>query len=269
MSDPDRSSSSPSKPDEQALKKEIARLTKMVTALMDRAERATRVDVKSSDFSLFETAVMLQGHTRSFVETVIENIPATIFVKNAHDRRFVFLNRAGEQLLGLKRADLIGKRADDVFSKEQAADSTARDDEVIRSGSRLVTEEHALETPHNGVRLVTSQLLGIAGENGVLDYILGVVEDVTERKRAEARIAHLARNDSLTDLPNRATFNEHLNLTIEQGSSRRPGLARHRAALAVGRRRRISGARRRRRIRARHAELQPGNGKQACKPPVA
>ena len=40
--------------------------------------------------------------------------------------------------------------------------------------------------------------------------MVGVIEDVTERKRTEARIAHMAHHDPLTDLPNRAAFAEYL-----------------------------------------------------------
>jgi diguanylate cyclase (GGDEF)-like protein len=39
---------------------------------------------------------------------------------------------------------------------------------------------------------------------------VAVHEDVTERRRAEAKIAHLARHDLLTNLPNRVLFREHL-----------------------------------------------------------
>jgi diguanylate cyclase (GGDEF)-like protein len=45
-------------------------------------------------------------------------------------------------------------------------------------------------------------------------------EDITERRRAEARIAHMAQHDSLTDLPNRVLLREQLEAILERA---RPG----------------------------------------------
>jgi diguanylate cyclase (GGDEF)-like protein len=45
---------------------------------------------------------------------------------------------------------------------------------------------------------------------------VAVHEDITERRRAEAKIAHLARHDMLTNLPNRVLFREHLEHAFEQ-----------------------------------------------------
>ena len=38
----------------------------------------------------------------------------------------------------------------------------------------------------------------------------GTIEDITERKQAESRIAHMAHHDALTDLPNRVLFRQRL-----------------------------------------------------------
>jgi diguanylate cyclase (GGDEF)-like protein len=43
---------------------------------------------------------------------------------------------------------------------------------------------------------------------------VAVHEDITERRRAESKIAHLARHDMLTNLPNRLLFREHLEETF-------------------------------------------------------
>ena len=42
------------------------------------------------------------------------------------------------------------------------------------------------------------------------------LEDVTERRRSDERIAHLAHYDALTDLPNRALFQERLEASLAQ-----------------------------------------------------
>jgi diguanylate cyclase (GGDEF)-like protein len=44
---------------------------------------------------------------------------------------------------------------------------------------------------------------------------VAVHEDVTDRRRAEARIAHLAHHDQLTDLPNRTYFLQELDLAVQ------------------------------------------------------
>ncbi len=43
-------------------------------------------------------------------------------------------------------------------------------------------------------------------------------EDISERRRSEQKIAHMARHDALTGLPNRAYFNDHLDHELERAS---------------------------------------------------
>jgi diguanylate cyclase (GGDEF)-like protein/PAS domain S-box-containing protein len=164
------------------------------------------------------------GRTRSFLDTVVENVPASLIVKNADDRRYVLINRAGEQLLGVPREELIGKTAYDFYPKE-VADSINALDENLANGSEMLVDEHPIRTPRKGIRLLSTKRLAILGDSGRPRYLLRVIEDVTERKRAEARIEHMARHDALTDLPNRAAFTEHLEVTLQHAAAAQENFA--------------------------------------------
>ena len=157
-------------------------------------------------------------HTKTFLDTVIENVPATLVVKDASDLTYKLINRAGEALFGLPREQMIGKTTHGVFAGEQADAIAARDKEVLESGEQLLVENVPVQTPHRGRRLVTSKRLAIPGDDGAPRYMLGVIEDVTERRKAEERIAHMAHHDALTDLPNRSAFNEHMASTLARAA---------------------------------------------------
>ncbi len=62
--------------------------------------------------------------------------------------------------------------------------------------------------------------------NGVVCYLSGTLQDITERKLAEDKIRHLAYYDPLTKLPNRQLFREQAELTLKRASR-----SHHQAAL--------------------------------------
>ena len=55
--------------------------------------------------------------TRTFLDTIIENMPAMLTVKDAAELRYVLVNRAAEQFFGLRSEDMIGKRGSDIFTR--------------------------------------------------------------------------------------------------------------------------------------------------------
>jgi diguanylate cyclase (GGDEF)-like protein/PAS domain S-box-containing protein len=154
--------------------------------------------------------------TRAFLDTVIENVPAMLFVKDPNELRYILVNRTGERLLGVSREQIIGKSDHDLLPEAEADIAVARDRELLRSGAQSdIVDEEQIHTPHNGTRLLSTKRIVVLDQDSKPQYLLGVAEDITERKLAEARIEHLAHFDSLTELPNRAAFTMHLEAAIQ------------------------------------------------------
>src|SRR5262245_8387946 len=155
-------------------------------------------------------AEMEHERTRAFLDSVIENVPVTVFVKESKGQQYVLANRAAEQLWGISRSDVIGKTTHDLFSKRTADMIVARDMESTEHPGQLFHTTHQVETPKNGTRLVESRRFAIREQDGNPAYLLGVIEDVTERAHAHERIKYMAHHDLLTGLSNRALFMEKI-----------------------------------------------------------
>jgi PAS domain S-box-containing protein len=151
-------------------------------------------EIAESNRELHRANTELQ-RTQVFLDSLIENLPDMVFVKDADTLRFVRFNRAGEELLGFPRADLIGKGDYDFFPKDEADAFTAKDREVLE-GQRVVDiPEEPIDTAHHGQRILHTKKIPIFDELGRAVYLLGISEDVTERKRAADEILQ-ARHDA-------------------------------------------------------------------------
>ncbi len=120
-----------------------------------------------------------------FIDSIIENIPNTIFVKDAKELRFVRFNKAGEELLGYSRSEMLGKNDYDFFPGEEADFFTNKDRAVLNSKELLDISEEQIHTKNMGVRTLHTKKITINDEHGNPKYLLGISEDITERKKAE------------------------------------------------------------------------------------
>jgi PAS domain S-box-containing protein len=119
-----------------------------------------------------------------FLAAVVENIPNMIFVKDAERLTFVRFNKAGEALLGLSRDDLLGKNDFDLFPAAEAEFFQAKDRETLENRATVDIAEEPLETSR-GRRWVHTRKVPILGADGTPMFLLGISEDITERRQAE------------------------------------------------------------------------------------
>ena len=121
----------------------------------------------------------------AFLDSIIENIPNMLFLKEAKALRFVRVNRAGEQLIGRPKSALLGKSDHDFFPKDQADFFTQKDREVLQGGRAMDIPEEPLQSATLGPRVLHTRKVPIPNARGEPEYLLGISEDVTERKQAE------------------------------------------------------------------------------------
>ncbi len=144
-------------------------------------EAAPHVDEAASE-QLHQQAEAIHS-----LEAVIEHLPFMIYMKDAKDLSFTRFNRAAEQLLGHSRTDLLGK-TDSSFFPEEAMAFTQKDREVLNGGTIVDIPEELALTVNKGPRLLHTRKVPIYGLDGKPKYLLGVSEDITERKQAEQRL---------------------------------------------------------------------------------
>jgi diguanylate cyclase (GGDEF)-like protein/PAS domain S-box-containing protein len=154
------------------------------------------------------------GRTQKFLDTIIENMPLSVAVRDVRDRCFVLINRTAEAIFGIERGSLIGRDVHGSSDEETVQNLFPLANEALTTLDLQTINEQTVCTPHNGARILTTKNLSIPDETGEQRYLLSLSEDITERKEAAARIEHMAHHDALTDLPNRLAFVEHLDRSI-------------------------------------------------------
>jgi diguanylate cyclase (GGDEF)-like protein/PAS domain S-box-containing protein len=134
--------------------------------------------------------------------------------------RFIWANRQLCAMLGYSKEELRDLTVFDISHPEDTHITDEHREKLhagligsLRSEKRYVRKNGAVIW----VRITTT--LKRSKEGGPL-YDISIVEDISDRKVAEERIQYLATHDEMTGLPNRATFGELLNHTIEAARRR-------------------------------------------------
>lgn len=117
---------------------------------------------------------------KSFLYSVVNNVPSMVFVREVEGNTFVFANRAAEAFLGMTQEEMAGRQAADLFPREMAAFFADGDREMPERPAALEEKVH-LPTGES----ILMKKIPIFNSHGTLRYMLGIAEDVTDRAAAE------------------------------------------------------------------------------------
>jgi PAS domain S-box-containing protein len=126
--------------------------------------------------------VTAEVETTAFLETLIQLLPSPLTVKNAADRRFVLVNRAAEDLLGIAADEAVGRTAQELFGDDPRTFRQA-EAEVLDSGELRRIEHEARAHPDGDPRHFSLKLLATHDDLGPR-HLIALGDDVTERRAA-------------------------------------------------------------------------------------
>jgi PAS domain S-box-containing protein len=161
------------------------------TAIM---RMSTALEAEASARQDLATAL---AHERTLLRTMIDLIPAFIYAKDVGSR-FIAINAHLARNMGTTSEEAIGKTDFAFFKRELAEKFFADEQALLKSGEAILgLEEPGFDKVTGEERTVVTSKVPLKDENGEVIGIIGLGFDITERKRAEQRMAAGERLESI------------------------------------------------------------------------
>lgn len=121
---------------------------------------------------------------KAYLHTLVDAVPDFVLMKDVNGR-FLYCNHRFEEIMGITKAELIGKTDYDFFDKEMADLFTQADHMAIKEGRPFKTEEELVYKSDGHTELMEIVKTPIVGDDGELMGVVGIGRDITEHKRLE------------------------------------------------------------------------------------
>jgi diguanylate cyclase (GGDEF)-like protein/PAS domain S-box-containing protein len=131
--------------------------------------------------------------------------------------RIVCWNRACERLSGYTADELTLEAILERLVPEDERPTAIGVVDALARGESPVTVEVHWRTRAGDVRLIEWSCTGLAKPDGTVTHVVATGIDLTERRRLERRLRHLADHDDLTGLINRRRFQDDLERHLAEG----------------------------------------------------
>ena len=125
---------------------------------------------------------------RAFLQSLIEYLPVLIFAKSFRQDNYdkmVVWNKTAEHVMGYSTEQVVGKSNDEIFPSKVADTLNALDRQMLAAPKVVTIPEFPYRRPDGALCYLRSTSVPLFGEEGRVDYILGMVEDITARRAQE------------------------------------------------------------------------------------
>jgi PAS domain S-box-containing protein len=178
--------------------------------LMRRADASTfwcAVNVRPLDVSNPERGFMLAmmdvdmrrrsedelKRVRNYLDLVVENLPVLVSVRDVDTGRFLSLNRAGEQITGLSRTQVVGRTWHEIYGRQFADLYAELDRKALTLGQQIDRPRDVMLRADGRTLTVNQRVLPLyeadaAGGAPGARYVMSIIDDLTEEVRAEAAL---------------------------------------------------------------------------------
>ena len=172
------------------------RLNRPIKAIVDDVNIISRGDLEhrigSSQINEF---AILENSTNLMIDSIkgamqnvkdgeilqremIDQLPVAVFLKDVKDGKYIFWNKASEQIFDISVTEVIGRTDPELFSPEMVANITREDNEASHHHISIFNKK--IKSKIRGQRIIHMIIVPIFDSTSTLRYILGIGEDLTE-----------------------------------------------------------------------------------------
>jgi diguanylate cyclase (GGDEF)-like protein/PAS domain S-box-containing protein len=205
----------------------VRRLQKVMSAMQADGDLSRRIDIESED-EIGRMASAFNALADSLQKSVTEvkenqeqlKLSAQVFVNSMEaivitdiNNNIIQVNKAFTEITGYSSEDAVGKNPRILKSGQHNQDFyRAMWETLLKTGN---WQGEVMDRRKSGeIYPKWLSITVVRDEKGDISNYIALFSDITERKASYERIQHLAHFDALTNLPNRALLNDHLDLAI-------------------------------------------------------
>ncbi len=156
-----------------------------------------------------EALQLSEQHFRAYFDRAMVGMAST-----SPEKEWLEVNDALCEMLGYAREELMGMTWADLTHPDDLAANLIQFDRILSGEINEYSIENRFVHKDGSIIYVSRSPRAVRNADGSLDYIVAWIDDITQRKRDEQQIQHLAHFDLLTGLPNRALFTDRISHAI-------------------------------------------------------